>query len=47
MEITTISVDETRRDALAEFRDQRDHPNLDAALEDALARVRGENETRD
>ncbi len=36
MDITTISVGSATRDAVADYRDRRDLPNMDEALQDLL-----------
>lgn len=37
--VTTVAVHPERAEALREYRDQRDLPNMDAAVESVLAEV--------
>lgn len=39
MDVTTITCASSTRDALADYRDSRDHPNYDEALQDLLNEV--------
>jgi len=44
MDITTVSVGSATRDGLAEYRDRKDLPNMDIALQTLLEDEKGGNE---